>query len=355
MELARFALVSGQAGTSVQFARDAVRNDPGSLPAQAALVRGLVAGNDLTEAERQLAGLLVKHPDAAELHVLRALAYTGRQDAAAARRFFQRALELDPESTEALGGLVALESVAGSPAAARERVSSALASAPNRPDLLLIAARAAVAARDLDGAEAHLRQAVQIDPALLPGYIMLGQLYFAQRKLDKARVEFEAIAERQARPLAALTMLGIIAQIHGDLPAAERQFEKALTVNPAAPIAANNLAWLYADRGEKLEMALQYAKTAATALPKIPETHDTLGWVYFKLGLMDRAVPAFKEAIKLAPKNPGFHYRLGLSYAAAEDPVQARQALERSLALDPNFGQAGAARAALARLAGRYP
>jgi tetratricopeptide (TPR) repeat protein len=115
-------------------------------------------------------------------------------------------------------------------------------------------------------------------------------------------------------------------------------------------VAANNLAWIYADSGEHLQEALQYAKAAAQALPGVPETHDTLGWVNYKLDMPERAAAAFREAIKLAPRNPSFHYRLGLALAKTGETIPARAALERALVLDPAFREAADARAAVAAL-----
>ena len=61
------------------------------------------------------------------------------------------------------------------------------------------------------------------------------------------------------------------------------------------------------------------------------------------------------EAIKLSTKNkeadnPTYHYHLGLAYAKAEQPVLARQHLERVLKLDPKYSDADDVRKQLAQL-----
>jgi tetratricopeptide (TPR) repeat protein len=338
IELARLNLLGGKVDASLGLARDAVRNEPGNLEAQVALVRSLVASGDIIGAERLIQPLVAANPSVATLHVQRGLVYAAQKNAVAARQSFEKALSLDPDSADALGGLVALDTAAGQFAAATERIEQRLRSQSPRPELLLLAARTAAAARDLAGAERHLRKAVQADPTLLQGYTMLGQLYLMQGKLNEARTEFETLAARQSRAVVPLTMLGLIAQLQGDTAAAQRQFERAIDLEPRAPIAANNLAWIYAERGDRLDLALQLAQTAAEVLPKVPEVRDTLGWVHYKRGSPDRAVAAFQDAVSLAPKNATYHYHLGLALANQGQTADARQALDKALALGAAAG-----------------
>jgi Tfp pilus assembly protein PilF len=214
----------------------------------------------------------------------------------------------------------------------------------------LIAARAEAGAKDFPAAERSLRRAVQIDPSLLTGYVMLGQLYYSQGRLDDARREFETLAERQAKPVAALTMLGIIAQAQNNPELARKSFERVIDIDPRAPVAANNLAWMYAERGERLDVALELAKAAADALPKMAEVRDTLGWVYYKRQTSDQAIAALQESVRLDPRNPTYHYHLGLAYVQDGNVARARESLERALSL-PRFSAEADARRALAGLA----
>jgi len=349
VQLATLDLVGGRAKSSVQLAREAVRTEPESTEAQIALIRGLIAEGDLAGAEKLLAPLLAAHPDLPAAHVQRALASGAAKDPASARRSFERALSLSPDLTEAVEGLVALDLSAGNVGAARARIDAHVKQQPRSPALRLIAARAAAAAKDLAAAESHLRQVLEIDPGFQPGYVMLGQLYIAQGKLDAAKREFEALAPRQVKPVAALTMLGMISQIQRDQLRAEQYFEQVIDLDPRAPIAANNLAWMYAERGEHLDRALQLALAGLETEKRRPEMHDTLGWVYYKKEIPERAIPAFRESIRLAPRNPVYHYHLGLAQIQGGESKAARRSLERALELGP-FEEAAAARRLLAEV-----
>ena len=355
VELARLDLAAGKVDSSVQHARDAVRNEPANVDAQLSLIRGLIAARQIAEADALLQPLLAAHPNIAVLHVQRGLIAASRRQMAGARQSFERALSLDRNTYEALGALASLDQAAGSHTAARARIDARLAADPEQPELLLISARTAAAAKDLSRAERDLTRAVEADPRFLPAYKMLVQVYVAGGKLAEARRQIDALVEREPRPVAALTIRGLVAQAQNDAAAAQESFERALEFDPATPIAANNLAWIYADRGQNLASALELAKVAQRGLPKTPEVLDTLGWVHYKRGTADEAILAFTEAAKVAPANPVYKYHLGLAYIQAGNVNEARAALEQALAAGSGFsGTADAARA-LASLRAQNP
>ena len=135
-------------------------------------------------------------------------------------------------------------------------------------------------------------------------------------------------------------------------PKALSYYEQALALDPGMPVAANNLAWMYAETGENLDMALQLAQAAARRLPNNPAIQDTLGWIYYKKGLATLAIAPFQKSIELEPKNPVFHYHLGLAHLKNGDSMKARIALRDALALAPNFVGAAEAKQVLASLKG---
>ena len=350
VEIAQIDLASGKVDASVTLARDAVRNEPNNVRAQVTLARGLLASGDVAGAERILDPLLQRNPRVAPLHVQRAFAYVGRKNFTAARTSFERALEIEPKSIDALTGLVTLDLSERKPAAAVERVAARLREEPLRPDLLLLAGRTAAAIGDTAAAEQHVRKAVEADPSLLAGYVMLGQMYVSQKRLAEAKKEFESVATRQTRPIAALTMLGVLAEMQGDAAGAQRQYERVIGLDPKAAIAANNLAYIYADRGENLDVALHLARTAVEVMPESPQAQDTLGWVYYKKQTPELAVQAFEQTIKLDPKNSTYHYHLGLAYKQQGDVARARASLKRALAENASFAGAADAKRVLSEL-----
>ena len=131
---------------------------------------------------------------------------------------------------------------------------------------------------------------------------------------------------------------------------ARARYEKVLSMDARAAVAANNLAWIYAERGEQLDRALQLAQTAKAQLPESPEVNDTLGWVYYKKGLGSLAVAPLQQSVEQDPKNPTYHYHLGLVYANSGQRAKAREALEQALKLNLPAAESADARKALASL-----
>jgi Flp pilus assembly protein TadD len=155
------------------------------------------------------------------------------------------------------------------------------------------------------------------------------------------------MAKRDSKPVAALTLAGIILQAQGKNDDARARFERVMAIDGSAPVAANNLAWMLAESGGNLDVALQLAQTAARGLPQSAEVSNTLGFVYYKKGLHSLAIPPLKASADKEPSNPMYQLHLGLAYAKNGNSAGARAALEKALALNPNVDGAGEARAVL--------
>jgi len=268
-----------------------------------------------------------------------------------ARGAFEQALTIDPTNIDALSGLITIDIQAKNPAAARARIDARLAANQNDPQLLLLAARVYIAAGDVSATEKSLRHVIEVDPARLEAYALLGEFYASRRRLDEARIEFEKIAQlRPKSAVGAQTLVGMILQMQNKQADAQARYEQVLSMDPKAAVAANNLAWIYAESGGNLDVALGLAQTAKSQLVNSPAVSDTLGWVYYKKGLPSLAVPVFRESVDLSPKNAVYVYHLGLAYAQSGRKEEARKALEHALMLDPKFAGAADAERVLAGL-----
>jgi tetratricopeptide (TPR) repeat protein len=350
LALAQIHLATGRTAESVGFAEDAVRSDPSNPNARLALVRGLLARGDLQRAERELAQLVAAAPNSAAVRVQNGILHARKKNPAAARREFEQALAADPSSIEAIGGLAALDLAAKQPEAARARVGARANQPDATPPMMMVAARTYIATGDLAGAEQMLRRILQKDPSYLHAYGALGEIYVRRGQLDAALTEFDAMTKRHPKPVAALTLTGMILQSQGKVADARSRFERVLQIDPTAPVAANNLAWMLAESGGNLDVALQLAQTAARGLPDSPEVSDTLGFVYFKKDLLPQAIQTFRSTIEKDPTKPEYHFHLGQALAKAGDQAGARQHLTEALRLKSDFPEAAAARSLLETL-----
>jgi putative PEP-CTERM system TPR-repeat lipoprotein len=350
--LAHLHLAQGRPETSIGFAQEALANEPKNGEAQLVFVRGLLARGDLDRASSELKQLIARFPESAAVHAQMGMLLGRRRDLAGARREFERSVQLDPSGLEGLGGLVVLDLTARDFVAARSRVDDRLRMSET-PALLVLAARTYAASSDVPTAEKFLRRAIDLDAGYMAAYGALGQLYVSQGKLDEARAEFEVLAKQSSKPVAALTMLGLILQAKGDVDGARGRFERALQIDPEAGVAANNLAWIYAETGGNLDVALHFAQVAQQRLPGMAEVGDTLGYIYYKKHFAPLAISTLTVSTEKDPGNAIYQYHLGLAYAAAGDAKRAKQVLARALELKSDFDGAHEARELLSSLTPR--
>jgi tetratricopeptide (TPR) repeat protein len=354
VELARIYLLRGAVdsaavNTAAQFAEQAVQNQPDSVPVRLTFIRTLMARGDLVRADAELKPLVAKYPEAAPIQAELGTLLVGRGDHAGARKAYEKALQLDPASNEALAGLVTLDVVENKAPAARARIDARLATAPNDEALLLLSARTYYSAKDLAKTEQTLLKLIQVAPGSLEGYERLGRLYFELGKPDQAIQKFEELGKRQSKPVAAYTMIAMILQTQRKSAEAQKRYERILEIDPRAAVAANNLAWIYAEGGGNLDTALQLARTAKEQLPNAPQVNDTLGWIYVKKELPSLAIPLLQAAVEKDANNATYHFHLGMAYKNT-DKVKAKASLEKALKLDPNFEGSAEARKALAEI-----
>jgi tetratricopeptide (TPR) repeat protein len=123
----------------------------------------------------------------------------------------------------------------------------------------------------------------------------------------------------------------------GAFEQAEQLFEKSLSLDPNSPEALNYLGYMLADRGVKLEKARDLIEKAVRLEPKSPAYLDSLGWVLYKLNRPQEALPQLQKAIELSEEpDPTLYDHLGDIYASLKQTDKAREAWNKSLALDPN-------------------
>jgi Flp pilus assembly protein TadD len=95
---------------------------------------------------------------------------------------------------------------------------------------------------------------------------------------------------------------------------------------------ANDLASLLLDHRtdeESYRQALQLASRFSRA--SIPAALDTLGWAYYRNGNYEQAVTFLERAVMGADQAPELRYHLGMAYLALDNPVGARQELDRAI------------------------
>ena len=107
---------------------------------------------------------------------------------------------------------------------------------------------------------------------------------------------------------------GIAFERSDQFPLAEKDFLKALDLNPNQPQVLNYLGYSWVDKGLNLQRALGMIQKAVQASPNDGYIIDSLGWAYYRLGRYDDAVAQLEQAATLRPNDPEINDHLGDAY-----------------------------------------
>ena len=350
LALSQLYSAKNKKAAALDFAEQAVRLAPNSAETRITLVRAVLADGDMARADREIRAMLAQFPSSAPAHVQAGALFIARHDVVSARSAFNRALELDSSSTDALAGLVALDLGSNNTRAALDRINAHLTKSPDDPSVWFLAAKAYGMVGDLAQREHALLRTIELDPGRVQAFAMLGDLHAGKGKLDVALQQFQSWAARDPKSIAAQTMIGLTLERMNRIQEAKQVYERLLAMDRHAAIAANNLAWLYAENGGNIDQATDLAQMAKSQAPEQPAFNDTLGWIYYKKDLVEQAVPLFEQSLEKDPDNAMTHYHLGMAFAKAGEDSKAITELKKALTLDPNLATGNEARRMLKEL-----
>jgi tetratricopeptide (TPR) repeat protein len=272
-----------------------------------------------------------------------------------AEKFYQQALDKDPSSAEGLSGLMntyfAQKQFDQAIAAANAQISKS----PNVANFYdLLGTALFNGKKDLPGAEAALRKAIELDKNNTDALEKLGKVQIQEGAADKALALYQQSIKDNPRDVTFYILSGELYEAKKDWDQAKAMYQQALSVSPDHPLASNNLAYVIIEQGGNVDVAMGLAQTARRGMPDSPNAADTLGWAYYHKGIYQSAISQFQEALRLGekrgdPDDADLHYHLGLAYQKANQNAQARQQLEKAVKLRPNDADA---RKALSELRG---
>jgi tetratricopeptide (TPR) repeat protein len=116
---------------------------------------------------------------------------------------------------------------------------------------------------------------------------------------------------------------------------AEKDFRKALSLNPTQPQVLNYLGYSLIEKNSNLDEALEMIERAVKESPDSGYIVDSLGWGYYKLGQFEKAVPNLERAAELMPVDPIVNDHLGDVYWMVGRKTEAEFQWRRALSFDP--------------------
>lgn len=125
----------------------------------------------------------------------------------------------------------------------------------------------------------------------------------------------------------------------GRLDKAIKEYQIALSLNPAYADAHNNLGWIYERQG-RIDEAIAEYETAILLAPKSVITYRNLGRVYGKKKRFDEAVKSLLAALEIDTRDAPTHFQLGWVYAEMGRLDKVISECQAALQIDPNLDSA---------------
>ncbi|WDP90167.1 MAG: tetratricopeptide repeat protein [Desulfobacter sp.] len=361
---------------------------PNHLPARMVMAGSHLKNKDYFLAETEVNHVLASTPDNYSANILLGNIHLARNELDQARAVYERMIVIAPDNPAAYFRLGLVCRAEKKTEAALENFNKALARNPMLMDvftqlidvhagnnahqqaitvcdshlekvagtpiaasvILNLKAGLLIALGQTEPAKQSLELSIRKNPAYIPPYLTLAGLHKAGGNTDQAMALYTELIRHRPDQAAPHTLLGTLYEKKNKWDLAETHYKKSLSVNPNFIPALNNLAFLYAQQNRNLDEALALARQARVKTGGIPAVIDTLGWVYYKKQLYPSAAQEFKACVDKEPQNPVFHYHLGMTYNKMWKYEQARAALEKALALKPDFKGSGEARKILEQL-----
>lgn len=299
----------------------------------------------------------------------RGVAHEKAGDLAAARSAYEQVLALEPSRVDAQGNLGMVLLRMGQAAPAAERFEKVLAAKPDMAQVRFFLALARYQANEFERAAAelarfleakprdaralHLRamcllkldrleegagsleQAIEADPSNGAALVTLATTYISLGELDRAEA---LLRDRLAGRDIAETKLvrGMLLNARGHYREAEGVLAAAAEANPKLPTVRNQLGYTRMLLGD-YPAAVREFEAELRLNPHDFNASANLAWILAQDRDFERAAPLLVTALAQRPANAGLQYLMGQVWLARNDLAKAAEAMERAVALKPEF------------------
>ncbi len=353
LALARLLVQQNNWGDAEALLRSVLATDANEVGTRRMLVDVLIRQEKWAEGLEQAKLLSDEAGDSRALgHYLQGRVYQAQRDFAKAVPEYEKALELQANSIEALSGLVGSLVALDRSKDALTYLEKYTTDYPSSFHAHTLIGQVSARQKRWELAKAGFEQAISLNPSWLPAYRDLAGVYIQLDDLEGAIAVclrgLDAVPTNDMR----LLLAGVYerAERYADAIAV---YEQVLEADDTSNIAANNLAALIADHESgdraRLEFALEVAQRFVGT--QNPLFLDTLGWIHYKLGNLEQAVPMLEEAVQRAGQVPQLRYHLGMAYYETDRRDLAKRELQAAIDnSDTGFVGLEQAREPLARL-----
>jgi beta-lactamase regulating signal transducer with metallopeptidase domain/tetratricopeptide (TPR) repeat protein len=250
------------------------------------------------------------------------------------------------DSDPILGVMRQVESLMGQgrQSEALELLRSEVKENPKRTDLRLSLGNVAVRAGKYDLAVATfqeiLAQLPEESTAAGDLYLRLGETYRRMGDLGPAVAALQHARALLPDNIVVINVFALVLDAAGRSTEAEREYRKAIELDPRNGVSMNNLAYLLSRSAGHLNEALDFALQAHELLPDMYEVEDTVGWVHLKMNHADQAIEMFDQLVRKQPQHSTYRYHLAMAFAQKGYKASAVEQLKAALECSPGQEEA---------------
>jgi tetratricopeptide (TPR) repeat protein len=252
----------------------------------------------------------------------------------------EQALALDPNNVRALTYLtVKIRDQVGDRERADELVSRALALDPDFAMAHVVKAYSLLIQGRQDQAMSEAERALSLDPTMSDAYANIGEVSIALGRFEKGLEFFDKAIRLSPRDPALYMWYGGKARAYNELKQYDQAIEsarRAIAINPSSPLSgysALSLAYFYTGQFEK---TLEACDQAIRLSPRDPDCYHQKAGTYFAMKQYDQAIEWGRRAIAIVSNDSWGHADIIAALSLTGHEADAREALQRFLALPPD-------------------
>jgi tetratricopeptide (TPR) repeat protein len=358
----------GQDDAAIQRIDQALKLEPGLLPAAVQKARILARNQRVDEAIDWLDKLLDDHPDNKQIAVLRARMLLQSGDVREARNAFAAINRQYPNDDQIILSLALLEEELENYSEAKPLLRELLNSSDKQSEASYYLGRIAASENDPDLAISYYRQ-IGDSREFLPAQLAAAQLLNQEQGPDAAtsylqersaefpqyagqlrRLETDILikAGRQQEAFESVSIAlkaepedtnlrytrAMLAERLGNMELLESDLRQIIEQNPEHAEALNALGYSLANKTDRFDEAEPLIERAIALQPDNPAIIDSLGWLYFREGKLNEAGPLLLDAWnRMNDHEIAAH--LGEWYWATGDKESAYDIWAQGLELEP--------------------
>jgi len=284
-----------------QIIERAGSENPATLNARNRVASILVARGDLDKASKLIEETLAKNPRDNDALILRGTLSLEKQDPAAAIADLRAVLRDQPNAVGVLRTLARAHMANGETALAEDTIRQAMEAAPNDMQVRVELAQLLAQSDRSEQAVTLLEEAVKKAPTDIQAREALVRAYISTKDLAQARIAVEDL--KLAAPQAATGpyLSGMIAEGDKRYDDAEKDYAKALELQPSAMDALAAITRLEMQRGQA-DQAMKRVNAVVTANPGNAIAKNLFGELQIGARSFPAAVETLTAVTKAAPK-----------------------------------------------------